>query len=382
MATAILLGGCDVGQKGDVRATGPSPVLMSTSLERYRQPDGSLRDVILRPHFVLRFSRPMSPSSVSRANFSISSTGGVGSVGFTNIRVDPMDRTIVFTVDAVLNIDTDYALEIHPSEDPRARLAAIDGAPFVGTVKIPFHTTRDATATTAEPLDVTVNPCVARDVLRSSCASACCHGSSGTSPVLGLSLAKGSLIQETAVGHAAIEVQDPASPGGPGTPVPRNFPYGMPIISPGSSAGSYLMYKILMRPPSGTPRNPTPFDPFVADVEEPAVLLANELSTRMIGAPMPHPERGFLDPAPGQTCSDGKPAGPLPWDAVQTIRRWIDQGAKACPCDESTPGDECDLDTPGGDAGVDAGDAGDAENDARDAAASDAVTDASDAGAD
>jgi hypothetical protein len=165
-----------------VRAHGASPVLMTTSLEKYRQADGSIRDVILRPHFVLRFSRPMSPSSISRANFSISSTGGVASVGFTNIRVDPMDRTIVFTVDATLNIDTDYALEIHPSPDPRAQLAAIDGAPFLGTVKIPFHTTKDKTATTPEALDVLVNPCAARDVLTTSCAERCCHGGPEDAP--------------------------------------------------------------------------------------------------------------------------------------------------------------------------------------------------------
>ena len=214
-----------------MRPTGPSPVLMTTSLEKYRQPDGSIRDVILRPHFVLRFSRPLSPSSVSRANFSISSTGGVASVGFTNIRVDPLDRAIVFTVDATLNVDTDYALEIHPSDDPRARLAAIDGAPFVGTVKILFHTTKDKTATKPEPLDVLVNPCVAITALTTSCAGQCCHGAPGMPPVLGLSLATGITIQRTAVGHAAVEVQDPASPGGPGTPSPRSL---TPV---GSSAG-------------------------------------------------------------------------------------------------------------------------------------------------
>jgi hypothetical protein len=369
------LGGCDVGKKGDVRATGPAPVLMSTSLEKYRQPDGSLRDVVLRPHFVLRFSRPMSPSSISRANFSVSSTGGVASVGFTNIRVDPVERAIVLTVDATLNFDTDYALEIHPSSDPRAALAAVDGAPFVGNVKIPFHTTKDKTATVPEPLDVLVNPCDAIRILTDNCAGSCCHGglddASNVPPVEGLSLATNLTIQRTAVGHAAIEVQDPASPGGPGTPVPRNFPYGMPIIAPGSAAGSYLMYKILLRPPAEV-RDPAPFDSFVGDVEKPGELTANDLAHRMIGAPMPDPDR-FEPKTPGATCSDpaGRKFGALSWGDRVLIRRWIDQGAHACPCGEATQA--CEQGEPGFDGGL--SDTGDSGSDA----GTDSAVDASDA---
>jgi hypothetical protein len=53
---------------------------------------------------------------------------------------------------------------------------------------------------------------------------------------------------------------------------------------------------------------------------------------------------------------------------VQTIRRWIDQGAQACPCDESTSAEAC----PAGDPGFDAGTPGDA--------AKETAVDAADAG--
>ena len=301
----------------------------------------------------------MSPGSVSRANFSIDS-GTVRGVTSLTIRVDPVERTVVMMPADALAPDTEYVLSIHPSDAPANRLSAYDGAPYEGPGSIRFRTAGATDKGEDEgPFDPAVDPCAAYDVLAGSCLGSSCHGGGDedptglgrTPPAEGLSLMGkvqgGDSIQATAVGRAAVTVQAAADPGGAGNPVPRRFPYGMPIIEPGSSAGSYLMYKVLRRPPLGA----LPYlDPTVPDVADPGGALADDLNGRCPGAPMPHPTR-----RPEKTKKERLE---LHWAELVTLRAWIDQGAVGCNC---VSGVDCN-----GDAGVDGG--GDAAPDAPDAA--------------
>jgi predicted CxxxxCH...CXXCH cytochrome family protein len=327
----------------------------------------------------------MGLSSASRANFSIGS-GAFPNVELITPRVDPVERAVVFTARTPLEKNTQYSLTIHSGGGANA-LVAYDGAEFQGTTLLTF-TTADDDDTSVADSDVSVAPCEAYDILSANCSGTYCHGggqvterpSGNTDPAMGLNLhfpaadpsnPAGFLdpIQLTAVGHMANEVADPSNVGGTASVQPRNFPVGMPIISPNASSASYLMYKILMSPPSfGSDPSAAYIDPSVPDLPNAGQATADDLSTRMFGQPMPDPQR-IPDPTSGSTNHA------LTWTERAKIRAWIDSGAPACGCKKYTDTYAC-VPPPGGDAGPDGGDAGDAGSDTGTDAGSDTATDA------
>jgi hypothetical protein len=264
---------------------------------------------------------------------------------------------------------------------------------------IPF-TTADDDDVTVEELDIPApNPCDVYLNVLSNCTGTYCHGGGeffpnhNTQPAMGLNLSFAAAdpndphgfldpIQLTAVGHMSVEAADPSNAGGTPTTQPRNFPMGMAIIAPGASAASYLMYKVLMRPPTlGSTPAAVYIDPTVPDLHDErgqpnaGQATADDLATRMFGQPMPDPQRA-LEP------TSDKLAQNLTWAERRKIRRWIDDGAPACPCSNPKLVGDGDYVCPssGGDAGVDAGDAGgDAATDATADTPADAGTDGADA---
>jgi hypothetical protein len=64
---------------------------------------------------------------------------------------------------------------------------------------------------------------------------------------MGLALDSGPAIAETAVGRVARET-DTGPTGGKPVVDPPHFGHGMPVITPGHPAGSYLLYKLLVNP--------------------------------------------------------------------------------------------------------------------------------------
>lgn len=389
-AIALASSACDTGKKGDQPAFGAPPVIIGTSFEKWRKPDGTIAGVDRSPVVVVRFSRPMSPSSSARTNFSLGS-GSIPSVELLQPRVDPVERAVIFGVGAPLEKNTQYELTIHSGGGPNA-LAAFDGAGFVGTEVIRFTTANDDVVTAA-PSDpyaarMKATPCLAYAILQ-ACNGSACHGGGGDSraaPAMGLNLSFpgksrdpsrpfADPIQDTAVGKPALQVQEPSAPGGPPYPDPRAFPRGMALIAPGDSAASYLLYKILMRPVAGrgNPAAAAYVDGTVPDLADPSQATADDLSTRMFGEPMPDPSRL---PEP----TSGHPLGELSWKERAEIRAWIDQGAPACPCKKFDDNGVCATSS-GGDAGVDGDAASDTAAEAGDAS-SDSTAESGDAGAD
>lgn len=282
-------------------------------------------DVNLRPLVVLQFDRIMAVSSSSRANFKIVS-GTSGNLAFIQPRVDPVERTIVFTLATPLAADTEYRLLIEDSKRPADRLAAFDGAPFEGRAVVRFTTGKDAT----EQTDVDpqrVDACAAVATLKDRCGNAACHGPRETHPAMGLSLDRWESIFDTAINHGSKLVQQATEPAGTGEGS-RRFPAGLPIIAPGASGRSFLLFKILMDPrrtgPDGPPHPSLALD--TATATDPFARTAAELAQRVPGAPMPRD----LDP--------------LPVESLRVLRRWIDDGAKACGASSSDAGIDATAD--------------------------------------
>lgn len=312
---------------------------------------------------MLQFDRIMAATSNSPLNFRVGS-GPIENLAGLQGRVDPVERTVVFSLGADLLPNTEYRLIVENSGRAGLQLAAFDGAPFVGRAIIRFTTGAAAGLVQADNDPEPVDPCGAVNALGgSACTGATCHGDDRrdvavgdkrTPPAMGLSLVSYEAIEETAIGHTSVLVQLATEPGGTGE-TPSAFPYGLPIIdaaakgSSGNSARSFLIYKLLMAEPvhggdGGTPVNGShPQLELPRPSADPFRRVADELRARVPGAPMPPSDR-------------------LDLSVVRVIRRWIDGGAPAC--------------TATGDAGVDAADAvSDGAADAVSDAASDAASD-------
>jgi len=294
--------------------------------------------VNLRPLFVVQFDRIMALSSGARTNFKITS-GTSGNLEFIQPRVDPVERTVVFALGPgadPLQPNTEYRLIIEDSKRAADRLAAFDGAPFEGREVIRFTTGTDPTAQTSNDPQA-VDACAAVRALQAKCSGAACHGfdptgrtRGPTAPAMGLSLVSDDAIDKTAKNRAAVLVQLASEPGGTGE-ASTKFPYGLPLIAPGASSRSFLLYKILIDSrrkaplsPSGAVAIPPPHPDLALEnpPADPFVRMAAELHARVPGAPMPHDE---LAPEPGHPGY-----GPMLLDEVRILRRWIDDGARPC----------------------------------------------------
>jgi hypothetical protein len=289
--------------------------------------------VVLQPLVVLQFDRILSRGSVARANYAIVS-GTSKDLSFKQIRVDPVERAVIFSLEEALLPSVEYKLVIRAAEREADRLAAYDGTPFEGTYTIAFDTRPSSTPAEAET-DIDpggADPCGALKILQGSCAGARCHGETvagDAAPAMGLSFASNAAIQATALGKAASEVQSAAGPrvGSSGAP----FPYGMQLIAPNDSASSFLLYKILMDTNLRDSKLLGPGDAYPINTAAQAPLtpqrmkeVGAELSRVIPGAPMPHPS---LPPDDELSLS---PYEPLTLANVRLLRAWIDRGAPAC----------------------------------------------------
>ena len=115
------------------------PKIIGTTFDAFRGADGAVTDVPIQPLIVLRFDRVLAPSSVSRANYRLSS-GPVANVEFLEPRVDPVERTVVLRLQVPLATGTRYDLHVRGSPDVTTQLAAFDGARFEGEAVFSFTT--------------------------------------------------------------------------------------------------------------------------------------------------------------------------------------------------------------------------------------------------
>lgn len=316
--------GCDKGQGSYVKNAGPAPRLTAVSMGAAREcatkkPGEAFcfTDVSQQPRVTLTFDRMMAPSSVFRENYRIVS-GSSSSLNFKQVRVDPVERSIVFILRDEL-ADGAYSLRIKSVDAPANRLAAFDGTSFEGEAVVSFTVKRGMADTEIDPpvdpmlATIDARACAAISALQASCTGAQCHGDTkGTPPMLGLSLINYLAIQGSAKSRSSVLVQAAEDPSGSGR-YTTDFPTGLPLIAPKDSASSFLLYKILMdyrERPGGE--------------KEAAALLrmSTELRKRIPGAPMPHDS---LPPEPGASVFSA-----LPMPTVRLIRRWIDDGACGC----------------------------------------------------
>lgn len=321
-----------------------------------------------QPRVVLTFDRVMAPSSVFRDNYRIVS-GSSGNLNFKQVRVDPIERAIVFTLrdDQKLIAGTEYVLRIKSVDDPPNRLAAFDGTRFEGEALVRFVVSMNPKLEPeidpplpGEPPTREERAVAALGTLSASCAGARCHGDNvGSPPAMGLSLINPTAICETAFGRGAVLVQAADDPSGGG----RNssdFPTGLPLIpSPSNgdgSARSFLLYKVLMDYRVRADAECAAGDAKCASDMAAMTRAFGDLRKRIPGAPMPH---DTLAPDPSSSIYT-----PLPLASVRLLRRWIDEGA--APCDKTS--------ITGGDAGVDA------TVDAATDAVADSIGDAADGG--
>lgn len=316
--------GCDKGQGSYVKNAGPTPKLVSVSMGSASKcttlkPGDAFcfTDVSQQPRVTLTFDRMMAPSSVFRENYRIVS-GSSSSLNFKQVRVDPVERSIVFILRDELT-EGAYSLRIKSVDAPANRLAAFDGTPFEGEAVVSFNVKKGTADTEIDPpLDpmlttVDARACAAISALQASCTGAQCHGDTkGTPPMLGLSLVNYAAIRGSAKSRSSVLVQAADDPSGSGR-YTTDFPTGLPLISPKDSASSFLLYKILMdyrERPGGE--------------KEAAALLrmSTELRKRIPGAPMPHDS---LPPEPNASVFFA-----LPMPTVRLLRQWIDDGACGC----------------------------------------------------
>ena len=347
-----MLTGCDKGEGSYVKNPGPTPKLTSVTMGSAGKSTPCAKPkagdswcdfpaVSQQPKVTLTFDRIMAPSSIFRENFRIVS-GSSSSLNFKQVRVDPVERSIVFILRDPLTPGA-YSLRIKSVDDPRNRLAAFDGTPFEGEAVIKFEVkgglAADTDIETPDPDFPTPNDraCAAMGALAASCTGVRCHGDLKRSkPAMGLSLITYESIQASAKSHSSVLVQAADDPSGTGR-ITSDFPTGLPLIAPKDSASSFLLYKILMddrERPGGAPE---------------LARMSNELKKRIPGAPMPH---DTLPPEPNASVFSS-----LPLPTVKVIRQWIDEGACGCgvDCPTATPSDagvDGTTDTGGADTSV------------------------------
>ncbi len=350
--------GCDKGEGAYARSVGPAPKLVAVRMGANAstctpQPgDAScFTNVSQQPLIMLTFDRPLASSSESRDNYLLVS-GSSGNIAFKRVRVDPVERAVVLAIadtsvtgpDARLAGNTEYRLLIKSSDDPRNQLASFEGARLEGQLVVRF-TTRAAAGDEENRLDpAPVDACESIKILSSKCSGERCHGANNVPPAMGLSLVTYEAMSATAIGQRSSLVQTAQTPP-PGVGAPSaDFPYGMAIIEKGSSARSFLLYKILIdkrRTATATGSAFTVEDApgipgsALTSASDPLVQTANELHRRIPGSEMP-PE--FL--------AGGAPSGfgPLSLSEVRTLRRWIDDGAPPCTSSVGDAGTDASTD--------------------------------------
>ncbi len=289
-----------------------------------------------------RVSRLVRSTSVIRQSILVTpgttdaETGAIpAGVVFFEPRWDPYDRVVTFELspgDRWIP-STLYSVTLLLPNDPSSipGLRALDGTPLEAPVSFEFMSGESVSDPQLDVDDTwpAVDFCqgapdrglpAVRDVFRSSCAAAGCHGwSAGAGPMMGLDLATSDGILSTAIRVTARQTLRGPGGGAP-DPNPPTFGDSMPRIDPGNPGNSYVFYKLLINAGSypddlqGTPAA----GPWLGDLPADATVPLDEIERmrELIVQGSPMPTQGSLRP-----------------DAMRAVMTWIAQGAelKDCP---------------------------------------------------
>ena len=277
----------------------------------------------------LSFDRFLNPSTVNRQGVGLRDEFDQAPVSPV-VTYDPVRRVVTLS-----NPSTDgkpwllpgqpYKLVLPiPTKEGDFGLRAIDDAGLEGkgAIVIGFFTSAPA----GRVPDPTATFCTdVFPIFQGTCAA--CHSSATDHlPPAGLDLHT-----ESGVAFAKNRVANAANTGprsGAGRPASDFFPVDMPIIDPGNPGNSFLLYKLLLAPPSRDgaleicPLPPTAVT-FLQPPGDVALVLANgereRLGDYVLGMPMPAstPDHQSTPLGPGQ---------------LDRLRRWIAQGAKVETC--------------------------------------------------
>ena len=209
----------------------------------------------------LGFDRLLLPASITRQTFVLSNAGG--NIAYTpTVAYDPVARIVTITPltdpSQALVSGQNYDLVILGPQNPSDvnGLRAIDGAGLAKTPQIIAFSVIAATPT--PPPTVSIDFC--RDIFPITslqCTLPICHGTeTGNFPAAGLALDPPSGIPATAVGRVAQGSN--TGPQSIASPPTLLFAEDMPIIDAtgninGNPGNSWLMYKVLLAPPSPPP---------------------------------------------------------------------------------------------------------------------------------
>lgn len=290
LCSSLALLGCDVESPGEATES-PAPRVLSVRASTGVTADGdplleridvaAPKAVLTTSHFELSFDRFLAPRDVSRQALCLRSAPEPVSsyedcIGGVALRpsYDPVRRVARFYLDspsARLAPDTLYTLTVHA---PRGELdlgfRAFDGAPLETRLELRFRTDGDrriearADAPPEGKRYCSDESCVrrcggdalcvarcapgAREVLRTSCAGARCHGGRAEEgAAMGLVLDDVDGLLSTAIEKVAHQTQV-----GPDADTPKvnpvRFGSQMMLIAPGDAGSSYLLYKLLLDP--------------------------------------------------------------------------------------------------------------------------------------
>jgi hypothetical protein len=379
-AAAIAASGCDQGHQDDEPTTsGPFITFLGSNVAVHglvnagdAGPDAPTGSVVIQ----LAFDRVLNPLTVNRQSFALldgdHNPVSVGPV----ITYDPVARVVRLEAPmggAWITPGGLYYIElgIPAAGSLVGGIRAFDGATLdpslpANALTVDFQTCptagcADGAVVAPDPPDPTP-PDFCRDVLpifAQHCTAGACHGSiSGSQlPSEGLILDSYAGVANTAINRSSEE-----SNTGPLSGVSEatgTFGLDMKIIDPGSSATSWIIYKMLLAParallPDGGDPEPSvrvlcsdggpgdlPVDPFQDTDGGPlppsaapyTVLSDNEralLANYVLGQPMPYPNT----PGIAQT-----PADPslLSFDEMERIQTWISSGAQTQDCGSCQP---------------------------------------------
>jgi Bacterial Ig-like domain len=284
----------------------------------------------------IAFNRLLMPSTVTRQNIFVYQSGAAQVTITPTIAYDPVARVVTVTPPSPLTQGQSYTLQIVAPKyvtDPSG-LHAIDGA-----ILDPSHPSSVTFSVGSSQSQAASLPSMdfCNDIgplfsLSPSCNNLSgCHNKNDPAEglVLGIPQNQTLGIQSTAIGRASQEVA--TGPLSQPEPPSDHFPYGMPIIDPGSNGNgdpgnSYLLYKVLMAVPlpadGGTPLQPYSVQPYdFTDGERQA------LASLIPGREMPFPVNPHQVTAPPDSSG-------MTFDQMEKLSLWIAQGAQvpdSCP---------------------------------------------------
>jgi hypothetical protein len=301
---------------------------------------------------VLQFNRYLNPDSVSRQSFVIADAGNQAIQG-TIVSYDPIALTVTLsnpnTPLAGATTESPWLTEgqtykvfipVAASATDTSGVRALDNAPLdpaAGTIELAFQVVKDG----APPSLPKMSFC--GDILpifyaKCGTGSPCHSAPDGTKlPAASLVLTSPEGLSQTAIGRIS-QASNTSGISGQSVPPGRVFGLNFPIIDPGHSATSWLVYKIAMAPP---PDNSTLADkklyvcpdsagksvaPQTTNIKSSAFPVSEDesaaLSDQILGRSMPYPSYGLPT----------YETNALDFEERERIRLWIDQGAPVEAC--------------------------------------------------